>query len=116
MIWNPQMETIDRQSLEKLQLERLQNTVKWVYERVPMYRQRLDERNIRPQDIQSLRDIARLPFTVKDDLRDHYPYGLFAVPMRDVVRIHAPPAPPAGPRWWATPGRTWTCGPRPWPA
>lgn len=89
MIWNPQMETIDRQSLEKLQLERLQNTVKWVYERVPMYRQRLDERNIRPQDIQSLRDIARLPFTVKDDLRDHYPYGLFAVPMRDVVRIHA---------------------------
>ena len=89
MIWNPQMETIDRQSLEKLQLERLQNTVKWVYERVPMYRQRLDERNIRPQDIQSLRDIARLPFTVKDDLRDHYPYGLFAVPMRVVVRIHA---------------------------
>lgn len=89
MIWNPQMETIDRQSLEKLQLERLQNTVKWVYERVPMYRQRLDERNIRPQDIQSLCDIARLPFTVKDDLRDHYPYGLFAVPMRDVVRIHA---------------------------
>ena len=89
MIWNPQMETIDRQSLGKLQLERLQNTVKWVYERVPMYRQRLDERNIRPQDIQSLRDIARLPFTVKDDLRDHYPYGLFAVPMRDVVRIHA---------------------------
>lgn len=89
MIWNPQMETIDRQSLEQLQLERLQNTVKWVYERVPMYRQRLDERNIRPQDIQSLRDIARLPFTVKDDLRDHYPYGLFAVPMRDVVRIHA---------------------------
>ena len=89
MIWNPQMETIDRQSLEKLQLEQLQNTVKWVYERVPMYRQRLDERNIRPQDIQSLRDIARLPFTVKDDLRDHYPYGLFAVPMRDVVRIHA---------------------------
>ncbi len=89
MIWNPQMETIDRQSLEKLQLERLQNTVKWVYERVPMYRQRLDESTIRPQDIQSLRDIARLPFTVKDDLRDHYPYGLFAVPMRDVVRIHA---------------------------
>ena len=89
MIWNPQMETIGRQSLEKLQLERLQNTVKWVYERVPMYRQRLDERTIRPQDIQSLRDIARLPFTVKDDLRDHYPYGLFAVPMRDVVRIHA---------------------------
>ena len=89
MIWNPQMETIDRQSLEQLQLERLQNTVKWVYERVPMYRQRLDERTIRPQDIQSLRDIARLPFTVKDDLRDHYPYGLFAVPMRDVVRIHA---------------------------
>lgn len=89
MIWNPQMETIDRQSLEQLQLERLQNTVKWVYERVPMYRQRLDERNIRPQDIQSLHDIARLPFTVKDDLRDHYPYGLFAVPMRDVVRIHA---------------------------
>ena len=89
MIWNPQMETIDRQSLEKLQLERLQNTVKWVYERVPMYRQRLDESTIRPQDIQSLRDIARLPFTVKDDLRDHYPYGLFAVPMREVVRIHA---------------------------
>ena len=89
MIWNPQMETIDRQSLEQLQLERLQNTVKWVYERVPMYRQRLDDRTIRPQDIQSLRDSARLPFTVKDDLRDHYPYGLFAVPMRDVVRIHA---------------------------
>jgi len=88
-MWNPQAETISRSELERLQLARLQTTVRHVYQNVPMYRQRLDEMGVKPEDIRSLADIRRLPFTVKDDLRDNYPFGMFAVPMRDIVRIHA---------------------------
>ncbi len=75
--------------LRELQLRRLRNTVRRAYENVPLFRQRLSERDFEPGDLQSLDDLARLPFTVKADLRDTYPFGLFASPMKDVVRLHA---------------------------
>lgn len=75
--------------LQALQLERLQAVLRRAYERVGLYRSRMQERGIRPEDIRSLRDLSRLPFTVKTDLRDTYPFGLFASPMEEVVRLHA---------------------------
>jgi phenylacetate-CoA ligase len=75
--------------LEQLQLSRLRAVVERVWERVPLFRSRLDERDIAPEDIRTLSDVSRLPFTVKADLRDTYPFGLFASPMRDIVRLHA---------------------------
>jgi phenylacetate-CoA ligase len=75
--------------LQQVQLQRLQSTVKRTYENVPLFRQRLDERKLKPEDIRSLKDIQRLPFTVKNDLRDTYPFGLFASPMQEIVRMHA---------------------------
>ncbi|MEJ5186319.1 MAG: phenylacetate--CoA ligase [Candidatus Geothermincolales bacterium] len=86
--FNP-VEVLDREKLQELQLERLRNTVDRLYRQVPFYRKRLDEIGYRPGDIRSLEDLRRLPFTTKDDLRDNYPFGLFAVPLRDIVRIHA---------------------------
>jgi len=88
-MFNPEMETIGRDELKTLQLSRLQKTVAHAYNNVAMYRKKLDEAGVRPEDIKSLSDIRLLPFTVKDDLRDNYPFGMFAVPMKDVVRIHA---------------------------
>jgi len=75
--------------LRKLQLERLQRIVRRAYEHVALFRSRLDDLRVKPQDIEDLQDIAKLPFTVKTDLRDTYPFGLFASPMRDIVRLHA---------------------------
>ncbi len=75
--------------LRQVQLQRLQAVVRRAYEHVPLFRARLDERGLTPADIQSLADISRLPFTVKTDLRDTYPFGLFASPMEEVVRLHA---------------------------
>ncbi len=89
MYWEPDNECMHREELEQLQLERLQATLNRVYGRVPFYRKRYDEQGISPEDITGLSDVARLPFSTKADLRDNYPYGLFAVPMREVVRIHA---------------------------
>ncbi|MEW6719563.1 MAG: phenylacetate--CoA ligase [Thermodesulfobacteriota bacterium] len=89
MYWEPEKECMDREELEQLQLERLQSTLNRVYENVPFYRKKFDAMGIAPEDIQSLADVSRLPFTEKADLRDNYPYGLFAVPMREVVRVHA---------------------------
>ena len=89
MIWNPRAETMDRAGIEAVQLQRLQGIVAHAYANVPFYRRKMDERGVRPEHIQTLRDIELLDFTVKNDLRDNYPYGLFAVPMDDVVRIHA---------------------------
>lgn len=86
--FNP-VEVLDREKLQELQLERLRNTVDRLYRQVPFYRKKLDEIGYRPGDIRSLEDLRRLPFTTKDDLRDNYPFGLFAVPLRDIVRIHA---------------------------
>ena len=87
--WNEQMETASREQLNQIQLERLQKTVKHVYDNVPLYRERMDAAGVRPEDVKTLDDITRLPFTSKQDLRDTYPYGMFAVPMDDVVRLHA---------------------------
>ncbi|MDA8082129.1 MAG: phenylacetate--CoA ligase [Nitrospiraceae bacterium] len=89
MYWEPDMECMDREGLQQLQIERLQATVARVYMNVPFYRKKFDELGIDPDDFRSLDDLRRLPFTIKNDLRDSYPYGLFAVPLRDVVRIHA---------------------------
>ncbi len=75
--------------LHRLQLDRLQALVQRAYERVPLYRERMEERGIAPADIRSVDDIARLPFTVKNDLRDTYPFGMFASPLREIVRLHA---------------------------
>jgi phenylacetate-CoA ligase len=89
MIWDEEFETLPREALEALQLKRLIATAERVYTNVPFYRKKFDEAGIRPSDIKSLKDLRRLPFTMKSDLRDHYPFGLFAVPMEQVVRIHA---------------------------
>jgi phenylacetate-CoA ligase len=88
-IWNPEIETMSRDNLKELQLEKLKKCVAYVYERIPHYKNKMDSMGLKPSDIKTLEDIKKLPMTTKDDLRDHYPYGLFAVPMKDVVRIHA---------------------------
>ena len=89
MIWDEKHECMDRESLQELQLQRLQQLVHRVYDRVPHYRLALQERGILPGDIQPLKDLCHLPFTGKEELRQNYPYGLFAVPMQEVVRVHA---------------------------
>lgn len=88
MIWSKE-ETLSRAEMEALQLARLQETVQRVYEKVPYYRAKMDEKGVKPQDVQSLKDLAKLPFTTKQDMRDTYPFGLFAVPQEEIVRIHA---------------------------
>jgi len=82
-------ELYSRKEMETLQLMRLKETVEKVYNKVPFYQNQFKERNIKPAGIQSLEDLKKLPFTKKKDLRDHYPYNLFAVDMKDIVRIHA---------------------------
>lgn len=89
MIYDPKHECMPRAQLQKLQSERLVQTVRRVYENVPMYRQRMEEAGLKPEDIRSTADLHKLPFTTKQDLRDNYPYGLFAAPMRDIVRLQA---------------------------
>lgn len=88
MIWSKE-ETLSRAEMETLQLERLKETVARVYKKVPYYRAKMDEIGVTPQDINSLADLQRLPFTTKQDMRDTYPFGLFAVPQDELVRIHA---------------------------
>lgn len=89
MIWNAHYECMEREELRKLQGERLQAMVEKVYFNVPFYRLKLQEKGIEPGDIRSIDDLQKLPFTTKQDLRDTYPFGLFAVPLQDVVRLHA---------------------------
>jgi phenylacetate-CoA ligase len=89
MYWQPENECMDRKELEQLQLERLESTLSRVYMNVPFYRKTFDEVKFNPDDLRSLDDLRRLPFTTKNDLRNNYPYGLFAVPLREIVRIHA---------------------------
>jgi phenylacetate-CoA ligase len=89
MIYNEEFETMPREALEAIQSRRLHATVARVYNTVPFYRKRLDERGLKPEHIRTLDDLRKLPFTYKDDLRDNYPFGMFAVPMDNVVRIHA---------------------------
>ncbi len=88
MIWNATMEKAGRTEMEELQLTRLRQVVDRVYHNVPSYRARMTAAGVKPDDIRSLADIARLPFTTKQDMREAYPYGLLAVPMKQVVRIH----------------------------
>jgi phenylacetate-CoA ligase len=88
-IWDPTYECMPREELDQLQLERLQATLNRVSKTVTCYRRKFDEAGINPEDILSLRDLAKLPFTTKEDLRLNYPYGMFAVPLREVVRIHS---------------------------
>ena len=88
MIWSKE-ETLPREEIEKIQLERLQETVQRVYDRVPAYRKKMEEAGVCPEDIKELRDLAKLPFVTKQDMRDNYPFGLFAVPKDKLVRIHA---------------------------
>ena len=88
-MFQPEIETMSREDIRTHQLEKLKWQVKRVYENVPMYRERMDDAGVKPEDIQSLEDIAKLPFTTKQDLRDYYPYDLLAVPKKDIVRMHA---------------------------
>ena len=88
-IYQPEIECMERSEIEKLQLERLQWQVKRVYENVAMFRERMDAAGVKPEDIKELKDLAKLPFTTKQDLRDYYPYELFAVPKKEIVRIQA---------------------------
>lgn len=89
LYWEPEQETMPRERLEQLQLERLKTTVKRVYRSVPFYREAFRGKGLEPGDIKSLEDLKSLPFTDKQDLRDNYPYGLFTVPLSDIVRLHA---------------------------
>ncbi|MCP4689873.1 MAG: phenylacetate--CoA ligase [Desulfobacterales bacterium] len=89
MPWNKEFECMPADQMEKFQLEKLQETVAWVYERVPFFTKGLDDAGVKPDDIKSVADVAKLPFTVKTDLRDNYPFDLCAVPLKDVVRVHA---------------------------
>jgi len=89
LYWEEEMETLPRVGLESIQLTRLKHLVARVYETVAPYRAKMDAAGVKPADIQNLADLRKLPFTVKDDLRDNYPFGLFTVPMDQVVRVHA---------------------------
>jgi phenylacetate-CoA ligase len=89
MIYNVEFETLPREALEAIQLRRLRATVERVYATVPFYRKRFQDAGLTPDSIRSLRDLERFPFMTKQDLRDNYPFGLFAAPMENVVRIHA---------------------------
>ena len=88
MIWSKE-ETLSREEIEAIQLERLQETVNRVYDKVPAYRKKMDDIGVKPEDIKQLSDLAKLPFVTKQDMRDNYPFGLFAVPKSELVRIHA---------------------------
>ena len=87
--WDEKFETMQPEEMRKFQLEHLKKTLKWVYEKIPLYKNTFDEKGVKPDDLKTLEDLAKLPFTVKTDLRDNYPFGLCAVPLAQVIRIHA---------------------------
>ncbi|WP_020676241.1 phenylacetate--CoA ligase family protein [Geopsychrobacter electrodiphilus] len=89
MFWNKEVETLPREELEALQLARLQQVVERVYSTVPFYKKTLDAAGVTPGSIRNLADLRRIPFTLKQDMRDSYPYGLFSTPLQEIVRIHA---------------------------
>ena len=89
MYWNKEVETASREKIKEIQLDNLKKCVKRVYEKVPLYKEKFDEAGITPDDIQTLEDLKKIPFTYKEDLRKTYPFGMFAVPKKEVVRIHA---------------------------
>jgi len=89
MPWNDKFECMPVEKLKKFQLEKLKETVDWVSKKVPFYKNKFKEMGVKAGDLKSLEDVAKLPFTVKNDLRDNYPFGLCAVPLEEIVRIHA---------------------------
>ena len=89
MMYNKEIETMPREQLKELQSKRLVETVHRMYDRVELFRKRMDEKGLKPSDIHGVDDLSKLPFSYKQDLRDYYPYGLFAEPMENVVRVHA---------------------------
>ena len=89
MIWNEKIECASRDEMSAIQSERLIKTVTRIYHNIPSYRAKMQEAGIVPADIRSIDDLAKLPFTLKTDLRDNYPYGMFTVPMSEIVRVHA---------------------------
>ncbi len=89
IIWQKDQECASRKQTEELQLERLKATVNYCYDKIPHYTKKFDEIGLKPKHIQTLKDIEKIPFTTKDDLRENYPYSMLAVPLKDVVRIHA---------------------------
>jgi len=89
MIWNPTKESMSRDQMQALQGKRLHKIVEYVYHNVPFYRNKMQEMNVTPDDINTIEDINKLPFTTKQDLRDNYPYGLQAAPQSEIVRVHA---------------------------
>ncbi len=89
MIWNKEIECMSRDEMTALQSKKLVKLVNYVYDNVPFYRKKMEKVGLLPEDIKSIEDIVKLPFTTKDDLRDNYPFGLFARPQKDIVRIHA---------------------------
>ena len=89
MIWDRRYECLEREEIEQLQLERLQSTLNRVYRNVSFYKKRFDLLRILPDQIQTIKDLSQFPLTAKEDLRESYPYGMFALPLREVVRIHS---------------------------
>ncbi|MBO4939467.1 MAG: phenylacetate--CoA ligase, partial [Clostridia bacterium] len=89
MIYDERIETMSRVEMEQLQLQRLQEIVKYAYENVPFYKKKYDEAGVKPSDIQTIKDIEKLPFVTKADLRENYPYGMLSVPLSEISRIHA---------------------------
>ena len=114
MIWNPNKECMSREDMRALQGKRLKKLVQYVYHNVPFYRHKMQEMDISPEDINSIDDIVKLPFTTKQDLRDNYPYGLQAAPPSEIVRVHASSGTTSTPPSWAIHARTWPCGRRLW--
>jgi len=116
MIWNREREAMDRSGLRALQLELLQRQLSRAYETVPFYRRAFRARRLQPEDVRTLDDLRLLPFTRKMDFLDHYPFGLLAVPRRQLVRVHASSGTTGKPTIVATPPRTSTPGARSAPA
>ena len=121
MIFNETYECMSHDVLRREQGERLRDAVRRAYEHVPFYKKKFDEHGVNPEDIKSISDISKLPFTVKDDFRDNYPFGLFAVPHKDIVRVHASSGTTGKPTvvgytkedidiWAETVARTLACG------
>lgn len=89
MFWNEEIETMPREDLEELQLKKLQATVKRAFEKIPYYNKKYSEAEVYPEDIETLKDIEKLPFITKDDLRESYPFGLFAVDIKEIKELHS---------------------------
>ena len=111
MFWNPKIECMPTEDLKALQYRELKQLVNNLYSFNKFYHDRMVEHKVHPDDITCLKDIAKLPFMYKQDLRDNYPTKMFTVPNNEIVRYHVSSSPPS----WGTPRTTWTTGPRRWP-